>query len=64
MLIGQRRNISGWPSGTATDSEDTLKFSELSGVKAMIESFPLARAAEAYARMMSGKAKFRVVITM
>ena len=64
MLIGQRRNISGWPSGTATDSEDTLKFSELSGVKAMIETFPLARAAEAYARMMSGKAKFRVVITM
>jgi D-arabinose 1-dehydrogenase-like Zn-dependent alcohol dehydrogenase len=64
MLIGQRRNISGWPSGTATDSEDTLKFSELSGVKAMIETYPLARAAEAYARMMSGKAKFRVVITM
>jgi D-arabinose 1-dehydrogenase-like Zn-dependent alcohol dehydrogenase len=64
MLIGQRRNISGWPSGTATDSEDTLKFSELSGIKAMIETYPLARAAEAYARMMSGKAKFRVVITM
>jgi D-arabinose 1-dehydrogenase-like Zn-dependent alcohol dehydrogenase len=64
MLIGQRRNIAGWPSGTATDSEDTLKFSELSGVKAMIETYPLARAAEAYARMMSGKAKFRVVITM
>ena len=64
MLIGQRRNISGWPSGTATDSEDTLKFSERTGVKAMIESYPLARAAEAYARMMSGKAKFRVVITM
>jgi D-arabinose 1-dehydrogenase-like Zn-dependent alcohol dehydrogenase len=64
MIIGKRRNILGWPSGTATDSEDTLKFSELSGVKAMIETFPLARAAEAYARMMSGKAKFRVVITM
>jgi D-arabinose 1-dehydrogenase-like Zn-dependent alcohol dehydrogenase len=64
MLIGQRRNISGWPSGTAADSEDTLKFSELCGVKAMIETYPLARAAEAYARMMSGKAKFRVVITM
>ena len=63
-LIGQRRHIAGWPSGTATDSEDTLKFSERSGVKAMIETFPLARAAEAYARMMSGKAKFRVVITM
>ncbi len=64
MIIGQRRHILGWPSGTATDSEDTLKFSELSGVKAMIETYPLARAAEAYARMMSGKAKFRVVITM
>ncbi len=64
MLIGQRRNISGWPSGTATDSEDTLHFSELSGVKAMIETYPLARAAEAYARMLSGKAKFRVVLTM
>lgn len=64
MLIGQRRNIAGWPSGTATDSEDTLKFSELFGVKPMIETYPLGRAAEAYARMMSGKAKFRVVITM
>jgi D-arabinose 1-dehydrogenase-like Zn-dependent alcohol dehydrogenase len=64
MLIGQRRSISGWPSGTAADSEDTLRFSELSGVKAMIETYPLAKAAEAYARMMSGKAKFRVVITM
>jgi D-arabinose 1-dehydrogenase-like Zn-dependent alcohol dehydrogenase len=64
MLIGQRRNISGWPSGTATDSEDTLEFSVLTGVKPMIETFPLARAAEAYARMMSGKAQFRVVITM
>jgi D-arabinose 1-dehydrogenase-like Zn-dependent alcohol dehydrogenase len=64
LLIGQRRNISGWPSGTATDSEDTLKFCELSGVKAMIETYPLSKAADAYARMMSGKAKFRVVITM
>jgi D-arabinose 1-dehydrogenase-like Zn-dependent alcohol dehydrogenase len=64
MLIGRRRNIAGWPSGTATDSEDTLKFSVLSDVKPMIETFPLARAAEAYARMMSGKAQFRVVITM
>jgi D-arabinose 1-dehydrogenase-like Zn-dependent alcohol dehydrogenase len=64
LLISPRRNISGWPSGTATDSEDTLKFSELTGVKAMIERYPLARAAEAYARMLSGKAKFRVVITM
>ena len=64
MLIGQRRSIAGWPSGTATDSEDTLKFSELAGVKALIETYPLDQAAEAYARMMSGKARFRVVITM
>jgi D-arabinose 1-dehydrogenase-like Zn-dependent alcohol dehydrogenase len=64
LLIGQRRNISGWPSGTSTDSEETLEFSERTGVKAMIETYPLARAAEAYARMLSGKAQFRVVITM
>ena len=64
MLIGQRRNISGWPSGTPTDSEDTLEFSVRSDVKPMIETYPLARAAEAYARMLSGKAQFRVVITM
>src|SRR5579859_1434777 len=62
LLIGQRRNISGWPSGTAPDSEDTLKFSVQSDVRAMIETYPLARAAEAYDRMLSGKAKFRVVI--
>jgi D-arabinose 1-dehydrogenase-like Zn-dependent alcohol dehydrogenase len=64
MLIGQRRNISGWPSGTSADSEDTLQFSVRSDVKPMIETYPLAQAAEAYARMMSGKAQFRVVITM
>jgi D-arabinose 1-dehydrogenase-like Zn-dependent alcohol dehydrogenase len=63
MLIGQRRNISGWPSGTSADSEDTLEFSVQSDVKPMIETYPLARAAEAYARMLSGKAQFRVVIT-
>ena len=64
LLIGQRRTIAGWPSGTATDSEDTLNFSVRADVKPMIETYPLARAAEAYARMMSGKAQFRVVITM
>ena len=46
------------------DSEDTLKFSALTGVKPMIETYPLEKAAEAYARMMSGKAQFRVVLTM
>jgi D-arabinose 1-dehydrogenase-like Zn-dependent alcohol dehydrogenase len=62
MLIGARRSVAGWPSGTSIDSEDTLKFSVQAQVRPMIETFPLARAAEAYARMMSGKARFRVVI--
>jgi D-arabinose 1-dehydrogenase-like Zn-dependent alcohol dehydrogenase len=62
MLIGARRSIAGWPSGTAPDSEDTLKFSVQSDVRPMIETFPLAKAAEAYQRMMSGKARFRVVL--
>jgi D-arabinose 1-dehydrogenase-like Zn-dependent alcohol dehydrogenase len=64
QLIGQRRTIAGWPSGTAKDSEDTLQFSAMTGVRPMIETFPLAKAAEGYERMMSGKARFRVVITM
>jgi D-arabinose 1-dehydrogenase-like Zn-dependent alcohol dehydrogenase len=64
QLIGQRKSIQGWPSGTAADSEDTLRFAELTGVRPMIEKFPLAKANEAYARMMSGKAEFRVVLTM
>jgi D-arabinose 1-dehydrogenase-like Zn-dependent alcohol dehydrogenase len=61
-IIGARRGVRGWPSGTSVDSEDTMRFSALSGVAAMIETYPLARAAEAYERMMSGKARFRVVI--
>ena len=63
ILIGGRRSIMGWYSGTAIDSQDTLEFSLLAGVKAMTEVFPLERAAEAYERMMSGKARFRVVLT-
>ena len=63
QLIGARRSISGWPSGTSADSEDTLKFSLLANVRPMIETFPLVQAAEAYQRMMSGKARFRVVLT-
>jgi D-arabinose 1-dehydrogenase-like Zn-dependent alcohol dehydrogenase len=63
LLIGARRSIAGWPSGTAPDSEDTLKFSLLENVRPMIETFPLAKAAEAYQHMMSGKARFRVVLT-
>ena len=64
QLIFGSRSIQGWSSGIPTDSEDTLRFAELSGVRPMIEKYPLARAAEAYARMMSGKAQFRVVLTM
>lgn len=63
FVMGRHR-VKGWPSGTATDSADTLRFSALSGVRAMIEEYPLERAAEAYARMMSGDARFRVVVKM
>ena len=64
QLIPGRRSIAGWPSGTAPDSEDTMNFSVLTQVRAQIETFPLGRAAEAYERMMSGKARFRVVLTV
>ena len=64
QLISAVRSIQGWASGTPTDSEDTLRFAELTGVRPMIETYPLDRAAEAYARMISGKAQFRVVLTM
>src|SRR3984957_3343200 len=64
QLIGGRKSIQGWPSGTAKDSEDTLRFSSLSGVRPMIERYPLEKAAEAYDQMLSGKARFRVVLTM
>jgi len=63
LLIGARRSIMGWPSGASIDSQDTLAFSADAGVRAMTEIFPLERAAEAYERMMSGKARFRVVLT-
>jgi D-arabinose 1-dehydrogenase-like Zn-dependent alcohol dehydrogenase len=62
VLIGGRRSIVGWPSGTAADSRDTLAFSALTGVRPVSEVFPLERAAEGYDRMMSGKARFRVVL--
>jgi D-arabinose 1-dehydrogenase-like Zn-dependent alcohol dehydrogenase len=62
-LIMGSRSIAGWPSGTGMDSEDTLNFSALTGVKPMIETYPLERASEAFDRMMSGKARFRVVLT-
>jgi D-arabinose 1-dehydrogenase-like Zn-dependent alcohol dehydrogenase len=62
QLLGQGQSIRGWASGTSIDSEDTLKFSALSGVRPLIERYPLESAAEAYARMMSGGARFRVVL--
>jgi D-arabinose 1-dehydrogenase-like Zn-dependent alcohol dehydrogenase len=64
QLIFGNKSIQGWASGIPTDSEDTLRFAELTGVRPMIEKFPLEKAAEAYARMMSGKAQFRVVLTI
>jgi D-arabinose 1-dehydrogenase-like Zn-dependent alcohol dehydrogenase len=64
QLISGSKTIQGWAAGTPADSEDTLRFAELSGVRPMIETYPLEKAAEAYARMMSGKAQFRVVLTM
>ena len=64
QLISGSRTLQGWSTGTPADSEDTLRFSELTGVRAMIETYPLEKAGKAYARMMSGDAKFRVVLTM
>jgi D-arabinose 1-dehydrogenase-like Zn-dependent alcohol dehydrogenase len=64
QLIFGNHSLQGWASGIPTDSEDTLRFAEMTGVRAMIERYPLAKAAEAYTRMMSGKAEFRVVLTM
>jgi D-arabinose 1-dehydrogenase-like Zn-dependent alcohol dehydrogenase len=64
QLISGSRTIQGWAAGTPADSEDTLRFAELSGVRPMIETYPLEKAGEAYARMMSGNALFRVVLSM
>ena len=64
QLITGSKTIQGWAAGTPADSEDTLNFAEQRGVRPMIEVYPLEKAAEAYQRMMSGKAEFRVVLTM
>ncbi|HWE51899.1 MAG TPA: alcohol dehydrogenase [Bryobacteraceae bacterium] len=64
QLITGSKTIQGWAAGTPADTDDTLRFSQLTGVRPMIETYPLERAAEAYARMMSGQARFRVVLTM
>jgi D-arabinose 1-dehydrogenase-like Zn-dependent alcohol dehydrogenase len=63
LLLWGRRSIKGWYSGTSIDSQDTLAFSVLTGVRSMNEVFPLERVTEAYEHMMSGKARFRVVLT-
>jgi alcohol dehydrogenase/propanol-preferring alcohol dehydrogenase len=62
LLIGGRRSVAGWYSGTSIDSQDTLAFTTLTGVRAMTEVYPLESAGEAYERMMSGAARFRVVL--
>jgi D-arabinose 1-dehydrogenase-like Zn-dependent alcohol dehydrogenase len=64
QLVTGSRSIQGWTSGTTADEENTLRFAELTGVRPMIETYPLEKAGEAYARMMSGNAQFRVVLTM
>ena len=61
-MIGARHSIKAWPSGTCVDSEDAMRFSVQTGVRAMIETMPFDQAPEAYARMMSGEARFRVVL--
>lgn len=63
-LLLARRGIQGWPSGTARDSQDTLEFSAFAGVRPMVEKYPLAKVKEAYERMESGQAQFRVVLTL
>ena len=63
-LISGRRSVAGWYSGTAMDSQDALEFSALTGVHPMIEKYPLARVAEAYEQMHSGRVRFRVVLTI
>ena len=63
LLMGCR-SVKGWYSGTSIDSQDTLAFSVRTGVRSMNETYPLERVAEAYDRMMSGKARFRVVLTV
>jgi len=64
QLIPIRTGVQGWPSGSSRDSEDTMKFSVLTGVRPIIEKFPIEKGVDAYERMVSGKARFRAVIVM
>eukprot|EP00043_Microstomoeca_roanoka_P005901 m.58797 g.58797 ORF g.58797 m.58797 type:complete len:172 (-) comp13176_c1_seq2:138-653(-) len=61
-IIGNRGRIQGWPSGAPIDSEDTLNFAAEQGVRTMVEIYPLSQASEAFERMLSNKARFRVVL--
>jgi len=62
QMIGKNSSVKGWASGDAQDSQDTLEFATLTGIRPMIEKFPFTKAAEAYERMLSTKAQFRVVL--
>jgi D-arabinose 1-dehydrogenase-like Zn-dependent alcohol dehydrogenase len=62
-IIGGRKSVAGWPSGTSIDSEDTMQFSAMTGIRPMIETMPMERVQEAYDKMMSGAARFRMVLT-
>jgi D-arabinose 1-dehydrogenase-like Zn-dependent alcohol dehydrogenase len=64
QIVTIRKSVQGWPSGTSKDSEDTLAFSSLTGVRPMIEKFPLGKVNEGYEKMLSGKVRFRAVLTM
>ena len=64
QLIGARKSVAGWPSGASIDSQDTLKFSALTGVRPIVQEMPLEKAAEGYKLMMDNKARFRIVLTM
>jgi D-arabinose 1-dehydrogenase-like Zn-dependent alcohol dehydrogenase len=64
LLLSARCAVKGWYSGTAVDSQETLAFSVLAGVRSMNEEFPMEKVNEAYERMLSGKARFRVVLRM
>jgi len=64
QIVLRKNAIQGWPSGSSIDSEDTLRFSALSGVRPMIEKYPLAKVEQAYEQMISGRVRFRAVLTM
>jgi len=63
-IVGQKLAVQGWPSGSAIDSEDTLRFRALNGVQPMIEKYPLEKVGEAYHQMISGRVRFHVVLAM